>query len=431
VIGAGAAGLAAARAFAMRGLRVELLEARPIVGGRAQSIDVPGLALPIELGPEFVHGTPEVMLALLREFGLAHVGTSDDAWASDGTTLRPVGDEWGFAAANDLVRRCVAALAPGVDATVDDALAAVAGPGDAAAVRSTRALVAGFDAADLSRASVRAVAAEWAGDASASNGVSRVVGGYRALFAVFARTLDPALVRLRLRTIVRDVAWRPGDVRVTATGVDGSDRVIRAPRCVITLPLGVLARDSVRFRPRLPDATHEALDLLAPGPVLKALLVFGSAWWERLENGRYRDGAFFSAPETAAFGTYWTQLPVRTPIFTAWAGGSKALPLAELGEAELLACALDDLGAVFGNAARAIARDELVSAHLHDWQRDPFSRGAYSYALVGAGDARERLAQPIARTLALAGEAPTTVAEAGTIAGALLSGRRAVELLVD
>jgi len=431
VIGAGAAGLAAGRAFAARGLRVELLEARSIVGGRAQSIDVPGLALPIELGPEFVHGTPEVTLALLREFGLAHVSTSDEAWTSDGGTLRPVGDEGGFSAANDLLRRCAAELAPEADTTVDEALAATSRPEDAAAVRSARALVAGFDAADLSRASVRAVAAEWAGNASASNGESRVVGGYRAFFAAFARSLDPAFVRLRLRTIVREIAWGPGDVRVTATGVDGTDRIVHAPRCVVTLPIGVLADDSVQFRPRLPGGTREAFDLLAPGPVLKALLVFRSAWWERLEAGRYRDGAFFSAPETAAFNTYWTQLPIRTPTLTAWAGGSKALPLAGFGESELVARALADLGAVFGEAARAIARDELVSAHLHDWQRDPFSRGAYSYALVGAGDARERLAQPIAGTLALAGEAPTTIAEAGTIAGALSSGSRAVARLLD
>jgi monoamine oxidase len=77
-------------------------------------------------------------------------------------------------------------------------------------------------------------------------------------------------------------------------------------------------------------------------------------------------------------------------------------------------------------------RRQLVGAFTHDWQADPFSRGAYSYAAVGGIDAAQALAKPIAKTLYFAGEATSSDGYNGTVHGAIATGYRAVsEVLQD
>jgi monoamine oxidase len=91
-----------------------------------------------------------------------------------------------------------------------------------------------------------------------------------------------------------------------------------------------------------------------------------------------------------------------------------------------VAHALGAVQSVFGDAARA----ELASAYVQDWHADPWSRGGYSYVLVGGTGAREALAQPLDATLYFAGEA-TDKEEAGTVAGALRSGERAAAEVLE
>jgi len=85
--------------------------------------------------------------------------------------------------------------------------------------------------------------------------------------------------------------------------------------------------------------------------------------------------------------------------------------------------ALQSLSTVFGG--RPQSELELEAAYLHNWQTDPFSRGAYSYITVGGSDARNILAAPLEDTLFFAGEATDTENEAATVTGALQSGARA------
>jgi monoamine oxidase len=90
--------------------------------------------------------------------------------------------------------------------------------------------------------------------------------------------------------------------------------------------------------------------------------------------------------------------------------------------------ALAGLEAIFGRGARVASR--LQNAQVQDWRTDPFARGAYSYLRVGGGGAREALAAPVAGRLFFAGEA-TDVDQAGTVAGALESGKRAARELLQ
>jgi monoamine oxidase len=169
-------------------------------------------------------------------------------------------------------------------------------------------------------------------------------------------------------------------------------------------------------------AKQRALSALATGPVIKALLKFRRPFWENLEDGRYRDAAFFHAPR-AAFPTFWTMLPLRVPLLAAWAAGPAAARLSGFGEAEILRVALECLDEIFAGAVDS--QSCFQGAYLHDWQADPFACGAYSYVVAGGGRARAELAKPLARRLFFAGEAAETGGESGTVAGALASGRRA------
>jgi monoamine oxidase len=177
----------------------------------------------------------------------------------------------------------------------------------------------------------------------------------------------------------------------------------------------------VRFTPALKEK-RKALGQLVPGPVVKIALRFHSAFWEARDPGV----AFFhSAP--AAFPTFWTALPLRAPVLIGWAGGPKADRLSRASEKVVLRQAMESLRSIFGR----VPENELAAFFMHNWQADPFARGAYSYVGVGGEGAREVLQAPLADTLYFAGEATDTEGEAGTVAGALQSGLRAARELLQ
>jgi monoamine oxidase len=118
----------------------------------------------------------------------------------------------------------------------------------------------------------------------------------------------------------------------------------------------------------------------------------------------------------------WSAIPRRAPLLQAWAGGPRADALRTATRPELVRIALDTVEALFGKGVDAAS--QLDGAYGHDWQRDPFSRGAYSYVGVGGGSAREELAAPVEDALFFAGEA-TDPEEPATVTGALQSGERA------
>jgi monoamine oxidase len=201
-------------------------------------------------------------------------------------------------------------------------------------------------------------------------------------------------------------------------------------RAIVTLPAGVLRRrageaDAVRFDPALPGK-ERALDYIVAGAVLRVVMQFPRAFWETLDGGRYCNASFFHSPYSA-FPTVWTALPARAPLLVAWAGGPRALSLSAASEGDIVRRAVMSVGSLFDGRGGV---DTLpVATWVHNWQRDPYAHGAYTYVAVNGRGARRRLAAPIAGTLYFAGEA-TDETEAGTVAGALQSGQRAAQEIV-
>jgi hypothetical protein len=340
-----------------------------------------------------------------------------------------------------------------------------------------RALAEGYDAADTSRASTWAILDEWSGEGAAGGLASRPLGGYSVLIEALrdaltagkgaALTADkgaalsgdtgalltadaraaldtrarhafdarPRQARVLLEACVERVRWQRGAVTVEASR-HGRPFAVSAARAVVALPLGVLQgeptpseRGRVTFSPTLPGK-QAALTGLASGPVLKVVMHFRVPFWEEIEYGKFRDAAFFHAPE-AAFPTMWTTLPVRSSVLTAWAGGPKAARFRGADVGAIVRAAVASIEAIFPDVAPFARTDDDVfaamhdAAYLHDWEADPFARGGYSYVTVGGADARRRLAEPIAGTLFFAGEAADTEGAASTVEGALRTGARA------
>jgi monoamine oxidase len=287
-----------------------------------------------------------------------------------------------------------------------------------------RAFVSGFDAADPQLVSLHSVAQEWRRGGMLDSLQSRPLGGYHAALRALRARLDGGGVRLQLQTVVTAVRWSDRTVEIDALRLGQPFRAT-ARKAIITVPVGVLkapadAPGAIGFVPGL-DTKQAALAQLLSGPVLKVVLHFRRPFWRELDRGRYADASFFQAPGKP-FPTFWTTLPVRAPLLNAWTGGPSAARLCELSDDEIVRQAMDGVSSVFSGGDGV---PELEAAYVHNWERDAYARGAYSYVATGGGNARQELATPLGGTLFFAGEATDTTGEATTVTGALRSGARA------
>ena len=415
-MGAGASGLAAARSLRERGLRVEVLEARDRIGGRVFTHRDPRAPAPIELGAEFVHGSAREVMAIVREAGLLAVDVCGERWEHRGTRRIPSKDFW--SRLERIMSRMSASRDP--DRSFHEFLATAPGGRKLARDRAlAREYVEGFHAADPLRISERALAKGGSpqGDAEEQR-IGRVLDGYDHVPGWLARKPHDSV---RLRTTVRSIEWEPGAVRI-----ESSKGSFNARAAIITLPIGVLqARPgdvgAIRIHPAI--ATHEeALSLVTTGPVTRMVLLFREEFWRKgaLANLTFLQG---SDPD---IGVWWTLAPLRAPMLVGWAGGRRGAALALLSLDERRELAIGAAARNFGIPRRRLA-SLLVDCWTHNWEDDPFARGAYSYPLVGGSRAGEMLAKPIRGTLYIAGEATVEESDSGTVHGAIRSGHRAAK----
>jgi monoamine oxidase len=173
---------------------------------------------------------------------------------------------------------------------------------------------------------------------------------------------------------------------------------------------------AIRFAPGLPGKAP-ALARLEMGSARRVVLRFREDFWTGAGLT-----SFVHAPEEA-LPTWWTTAPAEVRCLTAWAGGARAEALAGQPPAVVARRALEVLARLVKRPFAEVV-PMLEAWETHDWDVDPFSRGAYAYVGVGGMRAAALLARPVAGTLFFAGEA-TEGDEIGTVSGAVASGKRA------
>jgi monoamine oxidase len=431
VIGAGAAGLAAARRLDELGLDVVVLEARERIGGRILTLHDPNTPVPIELGAEFIHGAAPEIDSLLDEAHLASVDISGKRWVVTGSRLRPLDDFW--EKLDKVMRRLDGKRR--ADRSFEDFLnTKPGGRGLALERRLALQFVEGFHAADPSRISERALSdAGSPGDDVRERRIGRVAAGYDHVIDALAAPLGD---RVRRSAIVTRIRWAPGNVSVETRHPDGRARPpIAARAAIVTVPLGVLKAapgetGAIEFDPEL-RAKREPLDHLAMASVVRIVLrlserFWASDWFAKQSGRPDLDTLSFLHTSDDNFPIWWTAYPVRAPMMVGWHGGPGASALAQLASEEIEAAAIDSLAEQLGIQPRRM-RGMVEGAWMHDWEHDPFARGVYSYQTVGGSEAPAALARPLRGTLFFAGEATDVDGRTGTVHGAIATGQRAAE----
>ena len=445
VIGAGAAGLAAARALHEAGIDVEVLEARDRIGGRVFTITPPHVTRPIELGAEFIHGQAPELQQLLDEASLASADVCGTRWTSTSAGLRQLTGFWDRL---DRAMRLLDRKSPPkgghhsgppkgghyksqADRSFDEAIRTRRGRGLSARARADRTLareyVEGFHAADPHLISAQALAEGGSpGDAVRERRLAHVVDGYDRVIAWLAKPLSG---RIRLSSIVTSVRWKPRRVVIKVA----RRKPITARAAIVAIPLGVLQappdqHGAIAFEPEL-RAKARALAHLEMGAALRVALRLNERFWadETFAATHASEGVermSFLHTSDKDFPTWWTTYPFTSPIIVGWCGGPRARRLLEEPKATIINRAVNALARLCGITQRRM-RSMVEEAWMHDWLHDPFARGAYSYAKVGGVDAAAMLARPLAGTLFFAGEATDTEGATGTVHGAIASGRRA------
>jgi len=431
VIGAGIAGLAAASSLGRAGLPVLLLEARNRIGGRIFTQRIPGFDAPIELGAEFIHGLSPEIWEPLQGCGTEITEVEGQSWCVSKQGLSPC----------ELFSQVDSILNKMDDSPPDESFLAFLercfpnptnDPQLQEAKQRALGYISGFNAADPGLVGVHWLARGMRAEESVEGDRAfRSKNGYEDLLGIFRQRIAEYNVRVHTGTVVESVTWKPGHAAVTARGPDGRS-VFTSTRVLVTLPLALLKAPVgqlgvVQFNPPLPRLKIESLDKLEMGKVIRISLWFRHRFWDAIspstDSTKTLSNMSFLFSQDEWFPTWWTTMPERSPIITGWAPFRSAERLSGSNHSLVVQYSLRTLGKLLGVNWQKL-ESWLDGAYLHDWQSDPFSRGAYSYGKVGADEAQQTLGLPLENTVFFAGEATDTSGHNGTVHGAIASGYR-------
>lgn len=374
IIGAGAAGLAAARALEGTNLSLLILEARGRTGGRSHTIGFPN-GVTFDLGCEWLHSADRnSFVPIAHELGF-EIDTTRPKWREQtGNIGFPAKDREAFLRAMDEFDARVEAAS---DLPQDSPASRWLEPGNRwnARIDSVSTYING---AELDRVSTYDM------DAYEDTGVNwRVKRGYGALIAAYG-----APCPLALNTRVKLVDHSGARVKI-----ETSCGALTANKVIVTVPTNLIANETIHFHPALPDKIAAAAGLPL-GLADKVMLALDGP------DALPVDGHLYGATDRVGTGSYHLR-PMGQPCISGFFGGSFARALGDKSVDALAAQAIDEIVALLGEDFRK----KLHVLGSSRWAHDEFALGSYSHALPGHADAREDLAEPVDDRLFFAGEA--------------------------
>ena len=422
VIGAGVAGLTAARSLVHAGRRVVVLEARDRVGGRVWTDRSDGFIT--DLGASWIHGVADSpVAAAARAFGMRAVEFTVGSYQPDGRPIAyygPDGERLSEAAAQDFTKDIHA-----VDATLVEVIAASAAEASYRDVTETALDLQGWDNARAQRvreflehrseeqygAWIEDLAAHGLDDDVVDGDEVVFPDGYDRLPARLAQGLD-----VRFQHVVSRVRWSAEGVTVTTDHGD-----FAADTAVVTVPVGVLQSGDFTFEPSLPEPNAGALSRLRMNAFEKVILRFRTKFWDDDVYAIRQQG-----PESRWWHSWYDLTALHgTPTLLTFAAGPAATATRNWDEERIVESILAQLERLYGDRVERPSHVDLTH-----WLDDPFSHGAYAYMMVGSTTAdHDNLATPVGGVLHIAGEA-TWTDDPATVPAAMSSGHRAASRIL-
>lgn len=422
VVGAGIAGLAAARELIARDYSVIVLEGRDRIGGRIWSVDLDGQ--PVDLGAQWIEGIKSNPLySFCRKHHIATaLSDNDESLAAFDVDGKPIPDhrlERDYEKIEDLLQAaCELSERRDADGAGDISFAAgldAAGLDQLHGVKRRFAdwvvnmIVGGDEADDSKNLSLAAVAQR--NEEDWTDGDYHVLpGGFSQITHSLAKDLD-----IRLNHVVDRIAYGGNGVEVTT-----NRGVFRSDYAIVTLPLGVLKMGKVAFDPPLPKRKLDAIASLGVGVAMKIVLRFPKQFWPDEQFIGY-------VSDTPGQFVEWTNLSAyaKAPILSLWSHGDIARAMERQSDDQLKKTVMQTIRKCFVNAP------DPVAMKASRWASDPFSFGAYSNLPLGSSyDCFDALAEPVHDRLFFAGESTIRRYHASAH-GAYFSGRREARRIDD
>lgn len=411
VIGAGFAGLAAAKRLTAMGYQTVVLEAASHPGGRVKtdwSLDAP-----FEVGAGWIHkpdGNPISQLAAEVDADpFKTVDESNQIFRANGDRISSGDLDAAYTKFENLLDRIDDEIDP--DMSLAKAISRYGGGAENDEI--VRWMTSAYT--EFSTGGPLEKLSAYYFDEDKEFGGQDVIlkKGYDTIVKHLARGLD-----IRFNTRATSVSYEKGEGAAVSTNVGDFESYY----VICTVPLGVLKAGDVRFDPPLPASHRDSIQRIGMGNVTKLALKFDTAFWPT-------DIQYFglTTAQRGRWNYFLNYYPFsKKNILLGLSVGNYAQKVEAMSDSAMIDDAMDAVRSMFGSSA------PRPSAHrLTRWSQDPNTKGAYSYTAVGSTPVHfDRLAAPIEDVLLLAGE-HTEFNYHATVHGAYMSGQKAASIVAE
>lgn len=415
IVGAGASGLMAGYELSKHGFNIEIIEAQERIGGRIKSKSINSFPYFLELGAEFVHGNLLTTLRLLDEAKIPYYKTEGEIWNYENSDFN---QDDNFSEYFEAFHEKLNQLQE--DCSVYEFLEKEFKDEKHSQLRKNILnFVQGYDGADPNKMSVFSLREE---NPDSEEDEYTIEGGYSSLMDYLYLKCRENGVNFHFSEIITHANWKKNEVFLKSK----SNKEYKAEKAIFTLPIALLQKESIHFKPEIPEYISAANEI-GSGHAIKFIFQFNSEFFKTTKISKLKDLHLLLSNEEIP--TWWMH-NTKPALLTGWLGGPKAFELRNSSKEELFNMSLKTLPLFFD------LPENIISENLENWEisvpsADPFAKCAYSYNKINSEEARKVLNTPIEQTLYFAGEALYIGDATGTVEAALAAGENTAKKIIQ